>query len=60
MRILSIDIETYSDVDLSKSGVYPYAESDNFEIQMCIRDRSRNETLSDLRKHRLRTANLCG
>lgn len=32
MRILSIDIETYSDVDLSKSGVYPYAESDNFEI----------------------------
>ena len=25
MRILSIDIETYSDVDLSKSGVYPYA-----------------------------------
>ena len=32
MRRLSIDIETYSDVDLSKSGVYPYAESDNFEI----------------------------
>ena len=32
MRILSIDKETYSDVDLSKSGVYPYAESDNFEI----------------------------
>lgn len=32
MRILSIDIETYSDVDLSKSGVYPYAGSDNFEI----------------------------
>lgn len=32
MRILSIDIETYSDVDLGKSGVYPYAESDNFEI----------------------------
>lgn len=32
MRILSIDIETYSDVDLSKSEVYPYAESDNFEI----------------------------
>ena len=32
MRILSIDIETYSDVDLSKSGVYPYAESDKIEI----------------------------
>ncbi|MCM1530464.1 MAG: DNA polymerase [Alistipes sp.] len=32
MRILSIDIETYSDVNLSKSGVYPYAESEKFEI----------------------------
>ena len=32
MRILSIDIETYSDVDLIKSGVYPYTASSNFEI----------------------------
>ncbi|WP_220125100.1 hypothetical protein [Terrilactibacillus laevilacticus] len=29
---LSIDIETYSDVDLTKSGVYAYADSPNFEI----------------------------
>lgn len=29
---LSIDLETYSDVDLKKTGVYPYAESPNFEI----------------------------
>jgi len=29
---LSIDLETYSDVDIKKSGVYRYAESDNFEI----------------------------
>lgn len=29
---ISIDIETYSDVDLTKSGVYKYAESPNFEI----------------------------
>ena len=29
---LSIDLETYSDVDLKKSGVYRYAESPNFEI----------------------------
>ena len=29
---LSIDLETYSDVDISKCGVYKYAESDNFEI----------------------------
>lgn len=29
---LSIDLETYSDVDLKKSGVYRYAESPNFDI----------------------------
>lgn len=29
---LFIDIETYSDVDLKASGVYPYFESPNFEI----------------------------
>ena len=29
---LSLDLETYSDVDLKKSGVYRYAESPNFEI----------------------------
>ena len=27
MQTLSIDIETYSDVNLSKCGVYKYAES---------------------------------
>lgn len=32
MRTLSIDIETYSDVDLSKCGVYKYATSPAFEI----------------------------
>lgn len=29
---LSVDLETYSDVDIAKCGVYKYAESDNFEI----------------------------
>lgn len=29
---MSIDLETYSDVDIKKSGVYKYAESANFEI----------------------------
>ena len=29
---MSIDLETYSDVDIKKSGVYKYAESDSFEI----------------------------
>jgi DNA polymerase len=32
MRTLSIDIETYSGYDLSKCGVYKYAESPDFEI----------------------------
>jgi DNA polymerase bacteriophage-type len=32
MKLLSIDIETYSSVDLIKSGVYAYCESADFEI----------------------------
>ena len=32
MNSLSIDLETFSDVDLKKCGVYRYAESPNFEI----------------------------
>ena len=32
MKSLSIDLETFSDVDLKKCGVYRYAESPNFEI----------------------------
>lgn len=32
MKSLSIDLETYSGVNLSKSGVYRYAESPDFEI----------------------------
>ena len=32
MKCISIDIETYSDVDLSKCGVYKYSSSPNFEV----------------------------
>lgn len=32
MKTLSIDIETYSDIPLQKTGVYRYCESPNFEI----------------------------
>ena len=32
IKTLSIDLETFSNVDLKKCGVYKYAESPNFEI----------------------------
>ncbi|WP_155991532.1 DNA polymerase [Oribacterium sp. FC2011] len=32
MKEMSIDLETYSDIDISKCGAYKYAESENFEI----------------------------
>lgn len=32
MKVLSIDIETFSDIDLRKCGVYRYTDSPNFEI----------------------------
>lgn len=32
MKTLSIDIETYSDIPLQKTGVYRYCESPNYEI----------------------------
>lgn len=32
MKILSIDIETFSDIDLGKCGVYRYTDNPNFEI----------------------------
>ncbi|MBD3948467.1 DNA polymerase [Tuanshanicoccus lijuaniae] len=32
MRKLNIDIETFSSVSLSKSGVYKYAESEDFQV----------------------------
>ncbi|MBS5945067.1 MAG: DNA polymerase [Peptoniphilus harei] len=32
MKKISIDLETYSSVDLGKGGVYKYAESEDFEI----------------------------
>lgn len=32
MNTLSIDIETYSSIDIKKAGAYKYAQSDDFEI----------------------------
>jgi len=32
MNVLNIDIETYSSEDISKTGLYKYAQSTDFEI----------------------------
>ena len=32
MKTISVDLETYSSVNLAKSGLYKYAESPDFEI----------------------------
>ena len=32
MKEMSIDLETFSDVNITKCGSYKYAESDEFEI----------------------------
>lgn len=34
MRTLNIDIETYSDIDIKKAGLYKYVQSPNFEIML--------------------------
>ncbi len=57
MQKISIDIETYSDVDLKKCGVYKYAENPNFAILLFgysvdegavkVVDLARGETIPD-------------
>ena len=57
MKTISIDIETFSDVDLNKCGVYKYTESDKFEIllfgysvdggEVCVNDLACGETIPD-------------
>ena len=32
MRHLNIDIETYSDIDIGKAGLYRYCDTPTFEI----------------------------
>ena len=34
MRHLSIDIETFSDIDIQKAGAYRYAQSEQFRIML--------------------------
>lgn len=57
MKAISIDLETYSDVDLQKCGVYKYAQSENFEIllfgysvdggEVIVIDLAQGETIPD-------------
>ena len=57
MKSVSIDIESFSDVDLNKCGVYKYCESDNFEIllfaysvdntDVCVIDIAQGEKIPD-------------
>lgn len=57
MKNISIDIETFSDVDLNKCGVYKYTESDEFKIllfgysvdggEVCVTDLACGETIPD-------------
>lgn len=57
MKNISIDIETFSDVDLNKCGVYKYTESDEFKIllfghsvdggEVCVTDLAGGETIPD-------------
>lgn len=44
MKTLSIDIETYSDVDLTKCGVYRYVDSLDFEILLFAYKEDEKET----------------
>lgn len=57
IKTLSIDLETYSDVNLKKCGVYKYAESPNFEIllfgvsvdggEVCVYDLASGDTVPE-------------
>ena len=56
IHTLSIDVETFSDVDLKKCGVYKYAESPDFEILLFGVSVDGSEvTVYDLASRRLRT-----
>ncbi|EGL49723.1 DNA polymerase [Streptococcus dysgalactiae] len=51
IKELSIDLETYCEVDLRKTGVYRYAEDDSFEILLiAVSIDSRPVTVYDLTK----------
>jgi len=45
---ISIDIETYSSVDLKKSGVYKYTEAEDFEILLIAVDYGKGSVCWDL------------
>ena len=58
MKTISIDIETYSNIDLTKSGVYKYIEGD-FEILLIAYAYNDEEVqIIDLKKWRENTTTI--
>ncbi|HEM5075513.1 TPA: DNA polymerase [Streptococcus suis] len=54
IKELSIDIETYCEIDLRKSGVYRYAEDDSFELLLfAVSVNNGPVTVYDLTKEKL-------
>lgn len=54
MKELSVDLETYCEIDLRKSGLYRYAEDDSFEILLlAISIDNRSATVYDWTKEEL-------
>lgn len=54
IKEISIDIETYCEIDLRKSGVYRYAEDDSFEIHLfAVSVNNGPVTVYDLSKEKL-------
>ncbi|HEM5078203.1 TPA: DNA polymerase [Streptococcus suis] len=54
IKDLSIDIETYCEIDLRKSGVYRYAEDDSFELLLfAVSVNNGPVTVYDLTKEKL-------
>lgn len=43
MDVLSIDLETFSSVDITSAGAYKYVESDDFEIMLLPSNQHVNE-----------------
>ena len=53
MKDLSVDIETYSDIDIGKAGLYRYCDTPDFEVLLF----AYAEDFGDVKSSTLRRAN---